>query len=94
MKRINLISIRPVFTKSLLVTLLLPLLLTFSFRVHSQNFDNADDYYEDALLLYKKKDFSTAIIQLKNALQLNEKHLPAKILLGEAYLGSGEAQAA
>ncbi len=57
-------------------------------------FDNADAYYEDALGKYRTKDFNAAIIQLKNALQLNEEHLPAKILLGESLLGSGEAQAA
>ena len=58
------------------------------------SFDNADKYYEDALIHYQKKDFTTAIIQLKNALQLDNKHLPAKILLGEAYISSGEPEAA
>lgn len=57
-------------------------------------FSTADGYYEDALSHHRKKDYPTAIIQLKNALQLDNDHLPAKILLGESLLGSGEAQAA
>jgi len=61
---------------------------------YAVNFDNADAYYEDALNLYQKKDFTTAIIQLKNALQLDPKNLPAKILLGESYLSAGEPEAA
>ncbi len=75
------------------VSLLLVLCL-HSVPVYAADFDNADGYYEDALTFYRKKDFTSAIIQLKNALQLNDKHLPAKILLGEAYLGSGEPKAA
>lgn len=58
------------------------------------SFNSADKYYEDALIHYQKKDFTTAIIQLKNALQLDNKHLPAKILLGEAYISSGNPEAA
>ena len=69
-------------------------LLALPLLVHGADFESADEYYEDALRLFKQKDFATSIIQLKNALQLNDKHLPAKILLGQAYLGSGEAQAA
>jgi len=53
------------------------------------SFNSADKYYEDALIHNQKKDFTTAIIQLKNALQLDNKHLPAIILLGEAYISSG-----
>jgi hypothetical protein len=58
------------------------------------NFESADEYYEDALKLYCKKDFACAIIQLKNALQLDDRHLPAKILLGESYLGVAESEVA
>lgn len=81
------------FWKHVIVSLLLTLCLQ-PLHISAVQFDSADEYYEDALSHYKKKDFTTTIIQLKNALQLNEKHLPAKILLGEAYLGSGEPQAA
>ena len=58
------------------------------------NFDSADEYYEDALKNFRDKDYSSAIIQLKNALRLDDEHLPAKILLGESLLASGEPQAA
>jgi lipopolysaccharide biosynthesis regulator YciM len=58
------------------------------------NFESANEYYEDALKLYCKKDFASAIIQLKNALQLDYRHLPAKILIGESYLGVGESEVA
>ncbi len=76
---------------------LIALFIAFSLhtlQIQSATFDSADKYYEDALLQYKRKDFTSAIIQLKNALQLDRDHLPAKILLGKAYLGSGEPHAA
>jgi len=70
------------------------MLLVYAWPVLAANFESADEYYEDALDLYYKKDFASAIIQLKNALQLDDRHLPAKILLGESYLGAGEPEAA
>ena len=77
-------------------SLILLLLVTASWPGAAQavEFDNADAYYEDALDKYRAKDFNVAIIQLKNALRLDGDHLPAQILLGEALLSSGEAQAA
>lgn len=70
------------------------ILLLLIFSTSSNALDTADEFYEDALVHFKRKDFDRAIIQAKNALQLDDAHLPAKILLGESYLGSGEAQAA
>ena len=58
------------------------------------NFESADEYYGDALKLYCKKDFTSTIIQLKNTPQLDDRHLPAKILLGESYLGVDESEVA
>ena len=81
------------FRKYTIISLLLILSLQ-PLHVAAVQFDSADKYYEDALIHYKNKDFTTAIIQLKNALQLDEKHLPAKILLGAAYLDAGEPAAA
>ena len=63
-------------------------------QINAAKLNSADEYYEDALSYYHKKNFKKAIIQLKNALQLDQKHLSAKILLGESYLGSGEPVAA
>lgn len=47
-------------------------------------------YYEDALVRYEKKDIEGAIIQLKNALQIDKNMLPVQMLLGKALLQSGE----
>ena len=51
-------------------------------------------YYEDALARYDKRDLPGAIIQLKNALQIDRTMLPVQVLLGKALLGNGEAVAA
>jgi putative PEP-CTERM system TPR-repeat lipoprotein len=51
--------------------------------------DKASAFYEDALVRMERNDTKGAIIQLKNALQLDGKMLPALVLLGEAYLKSG-----
>ncbi|HYE34456.1 XrtA/PEP-CTERM system TPR-repeat protein PrsT [Methylocaldum sp.] len=56
--------------------------------------DTAAGYYEDALLHYQKADHKAAIIQLKNALQLDRDFLPAHVLLGEVYIKEGNAPAA
>ncbi len=49
----------------------------------------ASDYYEDALVRMQKGDANGAVVQLKNALQQDNKMLPALVLLGEAYLKTG-----
>lgn len=54
----------------------------------------ASRYYEDALTRYEKKDVGGAIVQLKNALQLDREMLPAHVLLGKALLANGEMAAA
>jgi cellulose synthase operon protein C len=54
----------------------------------------ASGYYEDALTRYDKKDISGAIIQLKNALQIDPNLLPVQLLLGKALMQSGEVAAA
>lgn len=50
----------------------------------------ASRYYEDALARYEKKDLAGAIIQLKNALQIDKNLLPVQVLLGRALLDSGD----
>jgi cellulose synthase operon protein C len=47
-------------------------------------------YYEDALTRFEKRDVEGAIIQLKNALQIDRNMLPVQMLLGKALLQSGE----
>jgi cellulose synthase operon protein C len=61
-----------------------------SFAVDSK----AAKFYEDALVRYEKKDVSGAIIQLKNALQIDANMLPVQVLLGKALLSNGEVAAA
>ncbi len=52
------------------------------------------EYYEDAVERFRLGDYNGAIIQLKNALKHKPGFLPAKILLGRAYLAEGDEQAA
>ncbi len=54
----------------------------------------AAGYYEDALVRYDKKDIPGAIIQLKNALQIDPNMLPVQLLLGKALMQNGEVAAA
>ena len=54
----------------------------------------ASRFYEDALTRYERKDLPGAIIQLKNALQIDKNMLPVQVLLGKALLANGEAVAA
>ena len=54
----------------------------------------AAQFYEDALQRYEKKDLAGAIIQLKNALQIDKNLLPVQLLLGKALLENGDPIAA
>nr|WP_145545279.1 XrtA/PEP-CTERM system TPR-repeat protein PrsT [Variovorax boronicumulans] len=54
----------------------------------------AGRYYEDALNRYEKRDLPGAIIQLKNALQIDKSMLPVQLLLGKALMANGEVLAA
>lgn len=56
--------------------------------------DKASRYYEDALGRYERNDIPGAIVQLKNALQIDKNLLPVQVLLGKALLANGEAVAA
>ena len=53
----------------------------------------ASKYFEDALVRYDKKDLDGAIIQLKNALQVDPSMLPVQVLLGKALFENGEVAA-
>ncbi len=56
--------------------------------------DKASRYYEDSLGRYERNDIKGAIIQLKNALQIDKSLLPVQVLLGKALLANGEVVAA
>ncbi|APW38783.1 hypothetical protein RD110_17525 [Rhodoferax koreense] len=70
------------------------LLAVPGFAVHAATDSKASRFYEDALTRYEKKDVPGAIIQLKNALQIDKTLLPVQVLLGKALLANGEAAAA
>ncbi len=50
-------------------------------------------FYEDALSRYEKNDVDGAIIQLKNALQLDKQQLAVQLLLGKALISKGDVVA-
>jgi putative PEP-CTERM system TPR-repeat lipoprotein len=56
--------------------------------------DKAAKYYEDALARFEANDTAAAIVQLKNALQQDPKMIAAHVLLGKAYLRTGDPDAA
>lgn len=56
--------------------------------------DEVAGYYEDAQARFNRGDFGGAIVQLKNALQENPRHLPSLVLLGECYVANGDGPAA
>lgn len=76
--------------------LLLPLLMAMmsSGPVAMAADAKASKYYEDALIRYEKKDLEGAVIQLKNALQIDKNMLPVQMLLGKALLQKGDVVAA
>ena len=52
--------------------------------------EKASKFYEDALVRFERKDLDGAIIQLKNALQIDKNMLPVQVLLGKALLKNGD----
>ncbi|WP_293265727.1 XrtA/PEP-CTERM system TPR-repeat protein PrsT [Neptunomonas sp.] len=73
-------------------------ILTFSCMSSSVGSEAASNdvavYFEDANKLYFQDDFDASIVQLKNALQVDPRHLPSLVLSGEVYLKQGDAKAA
>lgn len=54
----------------------------------------ASRYYEDALSRYEKNDMAGAVVQLKNALQIDKGMLAAHVLIGKALQANGDLPAA
>ncbi len=46
-------------------------------------------YYEEALKSFQGEQYSNAIIQLKNALQIDPDHLPSRLLMAEVLIDQG-----
>ncbi len=74
------------------------LLSVFTFALGASCYAAPDNqaarYYEDALTRYEKGDINGAIVQLKNARQLDKTMLPVQVLLGKALMASGDPVAA
>ena len=70
------------------------LLLSTATLVTAASDPKASRLYEDALTRYEKKDVAGAIVQLKNALQIDKTMLPVHVLLGNALLANSEVVAA
>lgn len=47
-------------------------------------------YYEDALKRYERKDFSGAVVQLKNAISIDNNQLAVHLLLGKSLLAASD----
>nr|WP_315205779.1 XrtA/PEP-CTERM system TPR-repeat protein PrsT [uncultured Albidiferax sp.] len=73
---------------------LLALLCAATLTSHAVSDSKASRFYEDALSRFEKRDMPGAIIQLKNALQIDKNMLPVQVLLGKALLANGEAATA
>lgn len=56
--------------------------------------EKAASYYEDALRRYEKDDVAGAVIQLKNAIQQDQKMLAAHLLLGKVLFRDGDLKGA
>jgi len=83
---------RPHKSTSLFRTLTLSILMACGLAQAAS--DKASKYYEDALTRFDRKDVAGAILQLKNALQIDKTLLPVQVLLGRAYLANGDPVAA
>ncbi|MCW8884532.1 MAG: PEP-CTERM system TPR-repeat protein PrsT [Motiliproteus sp.] len=49
-----------------------------------------NEYYENALKSYQNQKTADAIIYLKNALGINEGHLPSRVLMAKALIANGD----
>jgi len=69
-------------------------MVTLALAASAATDPKASRLYEDALQRYEKRDTGGAIVQLKNALQIDRTLLPVHVLLGKALLADGQAAAA
>lgn len=70
------------------------LLLGYTGPTHAAIDRGANDFYERALELREQNDAIAAVIELKNALKADPRHLSAQLLIGEIYLDQGLGAAA
>ncbi len=78
------------FVPSALRAPLLTLALALALPAFAAGDPKAARLYEDALQRYDKRDIGGAIVQLKNALQIDKTLLPVHVLLGRALLANSD----
>lgn len=81
---------KPLWRHKSLSVLLASLLLASGAAMAQAEGGKAARFYEDALKRYELRDYGGAIIQLKNALQLDKSQLSVHLLLGKALLANSE----
>ncbi|WP_218313128.1 XrtA/PEP-CTERM system TPR-repeat protein PrsT [Alteromonas antoniana] len=64
-------------------------LLLFTVSSFSVSAETAAQYYEEALQSFNKNEYGESYIQLKNALNEDDNHLPSKLLMGKVLLIDG-----
>ncbi len=83
------------FARLPLMNLVAALLFTLSTGANAQQHStSASAYYENAVKYYNAEKYDEAVVELKNALQVNPRLLPAMVMLGQAYLQTGNPAAA
>jgi putative PEP-CTERM system TPR-repeat lipoprotein len=65
-------------------------MVTLALAASAATDPKASRLYEDALQRFEKKDHAGAVIQLKNALQIDKNLLPVHVLLGKALLAQSQ----
>lgn len=73
------------------MALLATLLVALPVQGFAADAGKASRFYEDALARYQRRDYTGAVIQLKNALQQDRKMLAAHVLLGRSLLAAGDS---
>jgi len=52
------------------------------------------NHYENAVRLFGDGDYAAAVVELRNVLQADPDHLPARLLIGRSFLRLGDARSA
>lgn len=68
--------------------------LTLSTPLVANSQSSLQDFHEDASRLYHKQDYQGALIQLKNALQINPEHVPSLVLSAQTWMALNNPEAA
>lgn len=69
-------------------------MVTLALAASAATDPRASRLYEDALQRFDRKDYAGSIIQLKNALAIDNRNLAAQVLLGRSLLFNGDVFAA